>query len=150
MQIAAALQAEKLILMTDVPGVLRTRMMCPHALTLLLLPLLHSLACVEIPACSATVVGAPSRHASTALCCMISLIWRPAILYIVLCCMQIAAALQAEKLILMTDAPGVLKDKVNVSTCVDAAAAAAAAAVFLGLYHADCCSAAGRAAHPDD
>ena len=31
-------------------------------------------------------------------------------------CLQIAAALQAEKLILMTDVPGVLKDKDDVST----------------------------------
>jgi acetylglutamate kinase len=31
-------------------------------------------------------------------------------------CCQIAAALQAEKLILMTDVPGVLKDKDDVST----------------------------------
>lgn len=30
--------------------------------------------------------------------------------------MQIAAALQAEKLILMTDVPGVLKDKDDIST----------------------------------
>ena len=30
--------------------------------------------------------------------------------------MQIAAALQAEKLILMTDVPGVLRDKADVST----------------------------------
>lgn len=31
-------------------------------------------------------------------------------------CMQIAAALKAEKLILMTDVPGVLKDKDDVGT----------------------------------
>ena len=31
-------------------------------------------------------------------------------------CLQIAAALQAEKLILMTDVPGVLKDKNDVAT----------------------------------
>ena len=33
-----------------------------------------------------------------------------------LCRMQIAAALKAEKLILMTDVPGVLRDKDDIST----------------------------------
>jgi carbamate kinase len=36
--------------------------------------------------------------------------------HLLLCLLQIAAALQAEKLILMTDVPGVLKDKDDVST----------------------------------
>jgi hypothetical protein len=37
----------------------------------------------KIPACSAMVAGAPSRHVSAAPCCMISSIWRPAIFYTV-------------------------------------------------------------------
>ena len=32
------------------------------------------------------------------------------------CCVQIAAALRAEKLILMTDVPGVLRDKDDIGT----------------------------------
>ena len=35
---------------------------------------------------------------------------------ILLACAQIAAALKAEKLILMTDVPGVLRDKNDIST----------------------------------
>jgi acetylglutamate kinase len=39
---------------------------------------------------------------------------------------MIAAALQAEKLIIVTDGPGVLTDKDDVFACADAAASAAA------------------------
>jgi acetylglutamate kinase len=57
-----------------------------------------------------------------------------------LCCAQIAAALQAEKLILMTDVPGVLKDKDQVPTYAAAAATAAAAPAAAAAMSSLCCA----------